>query len=181
MIQQANFHNRQQATYCLFRIGEVWLAVQAKVIREVMAKPRLVSIPRSHAVLSGMSYLRSEFVPVLNFSSLFPEETAGQESFMLIIEDVTGDWGLMVDEVDTLAVLESSNAPDEGRNGWETAVVGWATKEDRIIRVLDTVHFRELAAVQLASDFQSSVAGLGAHDPAGVSTPQRIRSIPGGA
>ena len=96
-----------------------------------MTKPRMVAIPRSHSVLSGMSNLRSEFVPVLNFSTLFPEESQGHEGFMLVIEEANGDWGLVVDEVTSLVALEASNAPDEGREGWETTIVGVSSRKNR--------------------------------------------------
>lgn len=143
----------QQTAYCVFRIGSIWLALPAKVVREVMTKPRMVAIPRSHPVLSGMSNLRSEFVPVLNFSSLFPEESQGQEGFMLVIEEASGDWGLVVDEVTSLVSLEASNAPDEGREGWETTIVGWASYQEKIVRILDSIRFRELAAIALNPEY----------------------------
>lgn len=138
-----------QTTHCVFRAGSIWLALPAKVVREVMTKPRMVAIPRSPSVLSGMSHLRSEFLPVLNFSSLFPEESLESANFMLVIEEANGDWGLMVNEVTSLTKLEPSHAPEEGRKGWESTIVGWASHEEKIVRILDSIRFRELAAIEL--------------------------------
>lgn len=136
--------------YCLFRKASTWLAIPAKVVREVMPRPRLVSIPRTHGILSGMSHIRSAFLPVLNFSVLFPDEHSGNEAFMLIIEDTNGDWGLLVDEVNSLVNLEISHAPEQRRNHWESTVVGWASSGESIVRILDHIQFRELAAMELS-------------------------------
>ncbi len=139
-----------QISYCLFRKGSVWFAMPARVIREVMPRPSFVSIPRTHRMLSGMSHIRSEFLPVLNFSSLLPDDSFGKEQFLLIIEESDQNWGLLVDEVNSLAVLEHSNAPEEERTDWESTVTGWATHGDRVIRILDSVRFLELATRELS-------------------------------
>lgn len=141
---------------CIFRKGSTWLALPAKVVREVRTRPRLVTIPRSSPILSGMSHIRSEFLPVLNLSELLPEERSGNEDFLLIIEDADGDWGLLVDEVRSLAFVEFSNAPEEHREMWESAVVGWTTYEENIIRILDNIRFRELASRQLRPTLKSN-------------------------
>ncbi len=138
-----------QISYCLFRKGSVWFALPARVVREVMPRPSFVSIPRTHRTLSGLSHIRSEFLPVLNFSSLLPEETFGKEQFLLVVEESDQDWGLLVDEVTSLASLEHSDAPEEVRSDWESTITGWATYEDRIIRILDSTRFLELAAREL--------------------------------
>ena len=140
-----------QISYCLFRKGSVWFAMPARVIREVMPRPNFVSIPRTHLMISGLSHIRSEFLPVLNFSSLLPDESFGKEQFLLNIEESDQNWGLLVDEVDSLAVLEHSDAPEEGRSDWESAITGWAKQGDRIIRILDSIRFLELATRELSA------------------------------
>lgn len=145
----------QNPSYCVFRKGSVWLALPAMAIREVMPRPRLVAIPRTRPVLSGLCHIRSEFVPVLNLSSLCPEQHYGNEEFLLIIEESAGDWGLLIDEVSALAVLEPSDAPDSDRDGWESTVTGWATYQEQVVRILDEVRFREVASQELNPAFHA--------------------------
>ncbi|WP_417850815.1 chemotaxis protein CheW [Thalassoglobus sp.] len=144
----------QKPTYCVFRRGSVWLALPAQVIREVMPRPKFVSVPRTNRFLSGLSHIRSEFVPVLNLSAILPEEPYGSDEYLMIIEERDGDWGLLVDELDTLVELEPSNSPEE-LEGWDSTVIGWATYNDNIIRILDSIRIYELASRELNPAFQS--------------------------
>ncbi|TWT58122.1 CheW-like domain protein [Thalassoglobus neptunius] len=140
--------------FCIFRKGRTWLAMPASVVREVMPRPAFVSIPRTHRVLSGMCHIRSEFIPVLNLSSLLPSETVGHEPFLLIVEDTDGDWSILVDEVDSLAMLETSDAPENSQSGWNETVIGWATLQDRVVRLLDHVRFRQLAETEMKDSWK---------------------------
>ena len=145
----------QLISYCLFRYGKIALALPSKVIREVMPRPDIVSIPRTARIVSGLSHVRSEFLPVLNLHSLLPDEPSGNESILLIVDDAAGDWGLLVDEVLQLTELELSNAPEDVNSGWESTVVGWANSgngnKNDVVRILDSIRFRELAGEMVNS------------------------------
>ena len=143
--------------YCVFRKGRTWLALSANVVREVMGRPAFVSIPQTHQVLSGLCHIRSEFIPVLNLSSLLPTEPVGKEPFLLIVDDTDGDWAILVDEVDTLATLESSDAPEEIQNLWDQTVVGWATHRGKVVRLIDHARFRQLAEQEMNDSWKRAM------------------------
>lgn len=138
-------------SFCLFRKGELWLGVRAAVVREVLPVPPIVPLPRTHRILAGLCHLRSEFVPILNLNLLLPDEQIGNEQFLILIEDSEGDWGLLVDEVHSLVPLEPSHAPEDEQNGWDSTVIGWATLDQNVVRILDTQRFRELASRELST------------------------------
>lgn len=144
------------------------MAVAVQVLREVCECPVFVSIPRSHPILSGLAHFRSEFLPILNFKGLFPEQKYGDESQLLIIHDQQGDWGLQVDEVEALVKLETSDSPETDDHGWESTIVAWASYQDRLVRILDSKRYRQYASEQFTlqqsslfkMDSSSNVPGL---------------------
>ena len=67
---------------------------------------------------------------------------------MVIISGDHGPWGLLVDRVIGLIPLEVSLCSDvHGAQGWLAAVMGSATLEHRVVRVID-----ERALYRLATD-----------------------------
>ena len=154
-------------SFCLFRKGTVWLAVPAKVLREVLPLPKIVPLPRTRPILAGLCHLRSEFVPVLRLTRLLPDEPHGGEQFVLLIDDSGGDWGILVDEVHSLVAVEPSHAPEGQSGGWESTVIGWATIDQEIVRILDPQRFRELAELELKpSENQQNYLGQTKAQPA---------------
>lgn len=137
-------------THCLFRVGTFWLALPADVIRKVMPRPGLVTVPGTADLIVGLCHVQGQFVPVLTLNSLFPDSAGTNEPQLLLIDDVNGPWGLLADEVSALAALELSNVPDS-EGGWETVVMGWATHDQKVVRILDHVRLRELAAGEVTA------------------------------
>lgn len=133
-------------THCLFRVGTFWLALPVEVIRKVMPRPGLVTVPGTSEVIVGICHVQGQFLPVLTLASLFSKTAGCDEPHLLLIDDLNGPWGVLADEVSTLATLELSNVPDsETEGGWETVVMGWATHDRKVVRILDHVRLRELA------------------------------------
>ena len=73
------------------------------------------------------------------------------------MDDTDGDWGILVDEVDSLASLETSDAPENSHSGWDETIVGWATLQDRLIKLLDPIRFRQLAETQMNESWKHSL------------------------
>ena len=57
-------------------------------MREVAIRPRVVGVPHSDCVLSGLCHLRNEFLPVLRASVLLGVPDAGVSDERMIV--VTG-------------------------------------------------------------------------------------------
>ena len=129
------------STHCVFRSGAGRFALPADAVREVLPCPALVAVPHSDPVLVGVCHLRSEFVPVLrpNELALEGERHPPTEQQLIVIDQKGGPWGLLVDQVAGLMSLELSAAADDeaGEVQDTSALVGWATYESEIVRVLD--------------------------------------------
>ncbi|MCA8997927.1 MAG: chemotaxis protein CheW [Planctomycetaceae bacterium] len=146
----------RQETYCLFRHGTNWMAFPVAVIRKVATKTDLVVVPLSPPMLAGICHHHGDFLPILTLDPILGRNEQGCEEQMLIIDDLDGLWGVQVDEVKTLARLEVSTASSEkGDNDLHSLVRGWATYEQRVVRVLDHFRIRELAERELNSSLRN--------------------------
>ncbi len=150
----------QVPTHCIFRHGGAWLAFPATSIRQVMACPQMVSVPRTPATIIGLCHVRSEFIPVLTLDALICERSRSDDGILLIIDDSDGPWGVLVEEVSALKRLEVSDAPESASGSVTSAVTGWATLGDVVIQVLDPMVVRELAERELAVFRASTPARL---------------------
>ena len=135
-------------THCVMRRGASWFAMPAEAVGEVLFRPPLVVVPQSDPVLAGLCHVRSEFFPVLRLDPLMIDDLSAlpPERQMAIIDSNNAPWALLVDQVSALASLEMSAAPEaDVSESWSEAVIGWATYESNVVRVLDTQRFRSLA------------------------------------
>lgn len=147
--------SRPTATHCVFRRGESWLALPAIAVREAMPRPEMVFVPGTPECFAGLVHVRSEFIPVLNLSSVLPECEDSSKEVMLIVDDADGPWAVLVDEVTSLQCLEISDAPAVDLFDPRCTVVGWATHGDAVIQVLDQSRIRAFAEQHLAEIWQS--------------------------
>lgn len=150
----------QVPTHCIFRHGCAWLAFPATSIRQAMACPQMVSVPRTPATIVGLCHVRSEFIPVLTLDALIGERSRSDEGVLLIIDDSDGPWAVLVEEVSALKQLEVSDAPECASGSPPSAVTGWATLGDAVIQVLDPIIVRELAERELAVFRESTPARM---------------------
>lgn len=143
-------------THCVFRYRDRWLAVRAQAIREVMPRPQLVAVPPATATLAGLCYIRGEFLPVVTLEGLAPDAGSEPGPVMLVIDDAGDCWGIAVDEVDALAPLDASPAP-EGAPGWAGCISGWATHEKHgVVQVIDDIRLRDLVAAELLAAWSTT-------------------------
>lgn len=148
----------QTPTHCVFRRGSCWLALPATSIREALPCPGLVAVPGTPSAFVGLCHVRSEFIPVLNLDAVVPGTHRPVDEIMLIVDDADGVWALLVDEVSSLRMLETSDAPEAADDSWSSAVIGWATEGEAVIQVLDPYRLRELAARELAAYWSSAAS-----------------------
>ncbi len=152
-----------EPTFCVFRRGPSWLALPALSVQEVLPCPDMVFVPGTPATFVGMCHVRSEFIPVLNLDSVLATRSHSSDQIMLILEDVDGAWGILVDEVSSLQQLEISDAPETTACDSETVVsesvvIGWATSGERVIRVLEQPRIRRAAEQELLTHWQTSAS-----------------------
>jgi chemotaxis signal transduction protein len=126
--------------YCVFQRGDNLYAVLATAVREVGLRPAIALVPDSHPLLAGLGHLRNEFVPLLVDRDRSDHTRVGlrDERQVVVISGENGAWGLLVDRVVGLVPLEVSLC-GESRTapGWSAAVMGAATLDHRVVRILD--------------------------------------------
>jgi chemotaxis signal transduction protein len=150
------------------------MAFPARVVREVMPRPALVSVPRLSKVLAGICHIRGEVLPVLTLEGLAPGAGAAESPVLLVIDDGDDHWGVLTDEVSAIAALETSDAPDDDPRGWNSCVVGWAAYDKGVVQILDHARFRALAEDELSFGWSvSRQAGAGEC----VSVPQAVSPV----
>lgn len=126
--------------YCVFERGNNLYGVLATAVREVGLRPAVAHMPDSHPLLAGLGHLRNEFVPLLVDQDRADQlrRPTGEERQVVVIGGENGAWGLLVDRVLGLMALEVSLC-GESRTapGWSAAVMGAATWDHRVVRILD--------------------------------------------
>jgi chemotaxis signal transduction protein len=138
--------------YCVFQRGDSLFAILATSVREVGLRPKISSVPGSHEILAGLAHIRNEFLPFvrLNESAGYDQRGPSDEAQMVIVSGDNGPWGLLVDRVIGLLPLEVSLCSDmHGAQGWLAAVMGSATLDHRVVRVLDERALNRLATETL--------------------------------
>ena len=138
--------------YCVVRRGTSWFALPAVSVREVCSGATTVPIPRSHPALAGLCHVRSEFLAVLSLVDLAGDQGTPlrRDESLLVMTGPSGPWALLVDEVAAIASLEVSIAVDvTATEGWTNAILGSATYQDKVVRILDPNRLYRLAERQL--------------------------------
>lgn len=137
--------------YCVVRKGTSWFALPAVSVREVCNGVTTVTVPRAHPALAGLCHVRSEFLAVLSLVDLAGEqETPLGDDSLLVMTGPSGNWALHVDEVAAIASLEVSAAAElAGSEDWTNAILGSATYQDKVVRILDPNRLYRLAEQQV--------------------------------
>jgi len=134
--------------HCIFRCGTSYFSLLATSIREITLSPQLVRIPGCDESLAGLCHVRSEFVPVLHLNAMLGERNANvtDHKKMLVLNGTGGSWALSVSEVTALQSLETLVNPEMRLNEIRlAAVMGTATYQNEVIRVLDPKKLYRLA------------------------------------
>jgi chemotaxis signal transduction protein len=144
--------NAAQASekYCVFERSDTVCAILATSVREVGLRPKISTVPGSHPMLAGLGHIRNEFLPFLrlNVTAGFEPHSGASEPQMVVVSGDNGPWGLLVDKVIGLLPLDVSLCSEmHGAQGWLAAVMGSATLDHRVVRVLD-----ERALYRLATE-----------------------------
>jgi chemotaxis signal transduction protein len=153
-------------THCIFRRGSGWFALPAVSVREVILRPPVVIVPHSDPILAGLCHVRGEFLPALRLDSLLVEnaDCLPSEEQMIVVNGPEGSWGLLTDEVEALATLETSTTPETGfEDLWSEAVAGWSAYESQVVRVLDPNRFYRATQRALEQWWEGGLAAPDAH------------------
>ena len=125
--------------HCIFQYGNSLFAILATAIREITHAPLLVRVPQSPSSLGGVCHLRSEFVPVIQLGPLLGagDFQATPSAQLLILDSALGAWALMIDRAIAIETIEAHVDTVPRDDGQRSAVLGTATYQAEIVRVLD--------------------------------------------
>ena len=135
--------NRRFQSYCVFSANGEWFAMPTVHVRDVVASPSPTTVPRSSPMLAGLSHTGSEFLPMLQLSA------GDRNSQMLVLDGPQGHWGLLVESVASVQMLECSTECCGQQDEWSAVVIGSSTFRNRPVRVLDAGRLYGLAAEML--------------------------------
>ena len=122
--------------HCIFEVAGEFFSTPAIQIREIVAKPRYSKVPCANTLIAGLWHEGSEFIPLIRlpFQDGFDPSS---ESQVLVVNNATTAWGLLVDKVLTIAPIECSTATDDGDSEIRQVLKGKSIWEGRSLRVVD--------------------------------------------
>ncbi len=127
--------------YCVFQSADSWFGFPCLNIRRVIPRPSITRMPFSDPVLRGLSHIQNEFVPVYSLRSLLNVEYESNdcEQQLMVLSGPQNPWALLIDRSVGLAELETSWSAlaQMGEDRWSKVVVGSATYQNHVLRVLD--------------------------------------------
>lgn len=149
--------------YCVMRSGGQGYALPATVIRYVTPTPTIFPAPQTDPTMSGICHLRNEFLAVVDLNLLArigdPHDDRQRSKRQLAaLSSMQGNWGLLVDEVQTLASLEHTTHGDADRRGFASAIIGSATHNGQFLSVLDPNRLYKLVEDRLRAAWAAMVS-----------------------
>jgi chemotaxis signal transduction protein len=160
-MEQLDFDGSER--YCIFQCHEQWYGISALDVQGVSPRPEIRNVPNSDPVLSGVSHLHNNFVPVVSLRALAQinyEQDSESQQQLLTLPGPTGPWGVLIDQVISLAPLEVSissfsNASDQ----WSKVLSGSASYRNQVVQILDAKALYQYASSMLERFWQHSTSG----------------------
>lgn len=149
---------RSTETYFVFRAGEAMYALPATSVREVARPPRVITVPHSSSILSGLCQLRNELLPVFEIESLLggtAKNAADDVSQLLVINGHEGPWALLIHRAIGLEPIEiASSTEGDWNDVWSRVFVGTGSHSQGIVKVLDPQNLYQLISQTLQHFWQ---------------------------
>ena len=132
--------------HCVFQYGDSRFALVATAVREVTHAPPLVRVPCCPPSLAGLCHLRSEFVPVVHLGPLLGQREihVKKPGQLLVLHSVLGPWALMIDRAISIETIETHIDAVGRGDGQRSGVLGTATYQSQVVRVLDPQALHQL-------------------------------------
>ena len=159
-MEQLDFDGSER--FCVFQCHNQWYGISALDVQGVSPRPSIRNVPNSDPVLYGISHLHNHFVPVISLRALAQisyEEDSNSQQQLLTLPGPPGPWGILIDQVISLAPLEVSissfsNAGDQ----WSKVLSGSASYRNQIVQILDAKALYQYANSMLDRFWQNSTA-----------------------
>ncbi len=146
-----SFDQEQSDKYCIFRCSGETFCLPALSVRHVVPQVEVTPIPMSTKTLVGMVKIQQELMTLFSLEQIydFSQRSTAEHQKILVLNRDTGPWGLLIDEVETLAELEISICPQSSVNDRPNYVIGSATYKDEFVTVIDPENLYSVLTGQL--------------------------------
>ena len=151
------------AKHCIFRSGSAFYALSATTVREVSVAPPLVRVPHAPRSLAGICHIRSEFVPVINLTLAVGNRESNDETHhsskqLLVLTSSIGPWALLIDQILAIESIETHVDSGNRNDGHLAPILGTASYESNVVRVLNPTALHRGVAQSLDSEWASLAA-----------------------
>ena len=133
-----------------FGIGHDRYAIDADVVREVVAGIQPTHLPTAPGFLVGVFNLRGEVVPLFDTAALLNLRGSDVTSTAIVVSSTAGPAGLLVDDVPKMETLGAPVGPSR-----TPLAAGTFNVDDGLVVLLD---------VEQMLDVHANHAPIGAHD-----------------
>ena len=158
-MEQLDFDGSER--YCIFQCHNQWYGISALDVQGVSPRPEIRSVPNSDPVLSGISHLHNNFVPVISLRALAQinyEHDSQSQQQLLTLPGPPGPWGVLIDQVISLAPLEVSISSFSNANDqWSKVLSGSASYRNQVVQILDAKALYQYADSMLTRFWDNSV------------------------
>lgn len=123
----------------LFKLAQEEYAIAITQVKEIILYNGATRLPNVPEYMEGIINLRGNTIPVINLAQrlALTDVSSGGNKKALIIETAKQEFGIVVDEVTEVLILEDSaieDAPEMSSNDW---IRGIGKAGDRLLILLD--------------------------------------------
>lgn len=129
--------------YIVIRLGEEQYGIDIRYVENIVRMQNITRVPKVPAYLKGVINLRGEVIPVVSIRlkmGLSESEAARTTRIIILKTEVSGNLGIVVDEVREVVTLREDNidrVAREGRDGRASFINGVGKHGDELISLLD--------------------------------------------
>jgi len=136
------------------RVGQQWLGLQVKQVREVVSPQPRTEMPLAPDAVMGLINLRGRVITQLDVRKVIGLPARESESFRVaIVETLSGEaFGLVMDEVGAVIEMDLNmyeKTPKTLDRIWQDVSEGVLKQDDRVLVLVDVERFIAMTIPQL--------------------------------
>jgi len=144
---------QQSSELLTCRVGEQWLGLQVRQVREVVTPQLCTKMPLSADAVMGLINLRGRVITQLDVRTVIGLPDRDTDDYRVaIVETLSGeDFGLVMDEVGEVIDLDGSSfekTPKSLDRIWQDVSEGVLKQEDRVVVLVNVERFIAMTVPQ---------------------------------
>jgi len=162
-MDQNTLQSRRER-YLTFFLGEEQYGIAIDRIKEIIAIMKVTNVPKTPEYMRGVINLRGSIIPVVDTRLRFGMETKDEDmhTAIVIVEVDKVNVGFIVDRVEEVASIESSNLsepPRFGNNIDTNFICSMAQMEENVVMILDVLKLFEADELMSLEQIQKTQTG----------------------